>query len=47
MQLRNADFEAYAKRIQHSAHLIKYLEAFMPKDGHKALSTKVQAIFAI
>ncbi len=28
-------------------HLIKYLEAFMSNDGHKAQSTKVQAIFAI
>ncbi len=40
-----ADFEVYAKRIRHSAHLIKYLEAFMPNDGHKAQSNKVQAIF--
>jgi hypothetical protein len=31
------------KRNQHSAHL-KYLEAFMPNDGHKAQSNKVQTI---
>ncbi len=43
----NPDFEVYAKRIQHSAHLIKYLEAFMPNDGNKAQSTKVQTIFAM
>ncbi len=43
----NADFKVYAKRIQHSGHLIKYLEAFMPNDDHKAQSTKVQAIFVI
>jgi hypothetical protein len=42
----NADFEVYAKRIQHTAHLIKYLEAFMPNDGHKAQSNKVQTILA-
>ncbi len=36
----NADFEVYAKRIQHRAHLIKYLEAFMPNDGHKAQSKR-------
>ncbi len=35
------------KRIQHSAHLIKYLEVFMPNDGHKAQSNKVQTIFAM
>jgi hypothetical protein len=39
---RNADFEVYAKIIQHSAHLIKYLEAFKPNAGHKAQSNKVQ-----
>ncbi len=38
----DADFEVYAKRIWHSAHLIKYLEAFMPNDGHKSQSNKVQ-----
>jgi hypothetical protein len=32
----NADFEVYAKRIRHPAHLIKYLEAFMPNDVHKS-----------
>ncbi len=37
-QRPNADFEVYAKRIQRSAHLIKYLEAFMPDDGHNAQS---------
>jgi hypothetical protein len=42
----DADFEVYAKRIQHSAHLIKYLEAFMPNDGHKAQSNKVLTILA-
>ncbi len=46
-QRPDADFEVYAKRIRHSAHLIKYLEAFRPNDGHKAQSTKVQAIFAM
>ncbi len=45
-QHRNADFEVYAKRIRHPAHLIKYLEAFMPNDGHKAQSNKVQTILA-
>jgi hypothetical protein len=30
------------KRIRHSAHLIKNLEAFMPNAGHKAQSNKVQ-----
>jgi hypothetical protein len=40
MQHCNADFEVYAKRIQHSVHSIKYLEAFMPNDGHKAQSKK-------
>ncbi len=44
---RDADFEVYAKRIQHSAHLIKYLEAFMPNDGYKAQSNKVQTILAM
>ncbi len=34
-QRRNADFEVYTKRIQHSVHLIKYLETFMPNDGHR------------
>ena len=43
-QRPDADFEVYAKRIQHSAHLIKHLEAFMPDDGHKAQSNKVQTI---
>jgi hypothetical protein len=28
-------------------HLIKYLEAFMPNDGHKAQSNKVQIILAL
>ena len=42
----DADFEVYAKIIRHSAHLIKYLEAFMPNDGHKAQSNKVQTILA-
>ncbi len=46
-QHRDADFEVYAKRIWHSAHLSKYLEAFMPNDGHKAQSNKVQTILAI
>ncbi len=46
-QRHNADFEVYAKRFQHSAHSIKYLEAFMPNDGHKAQSNKVQTILAI
>ncbi len=46
-QRRDTDFEVYAKRIRHSAHLIKYLEAFMPNDGHKAQSNKVQTIFAM
>jgi hypothetical protein len=32
----NADFEVKAKRIQHSVHSIKYLEAFMPNNGHNA-----------
>ncbi len=45
-QRRNADFEVYAKRIRHLAHLIKYLEAFMPNDCHKAQSNKVQTILA-
>ncbi len=45
-QHRNADFEVYAKRIQHPVHLIKYLEAFMPNDGHKAQSNKVLTILA-
>ncbi len=45
-QYCDADFEGYAKRIQHSAHLIKYLEACMPNDGHKAQSNKVQTILA-
>jgi hypothetical protein len=27
--------------------LIKYLEAFMPNDGHKAQSNKVQTILAM
>ncbi len=45
-QRRDADFEVYAKRIQHSVHLIKYLEAFIPNDGHKAQSNKVQTILA-
>ncbi len=39
-QRHNADFEVYAKRIQHPAHLIKYLEVFMPNDGHKAQNTR-------
>jgi hypothetical protein len=43
----DADFEVYAKRIQNFAHLIKYLEAFMPNDDHKAQSNEVQTIFAI
>ncbi len=43
----NADFEVYAKRIQHSVHLIKYLEEFMPNNGHKAQRNKVQTILAI
>jgi hypothetical protein len=43
----DADFEVYSKWIWHSVHLIKYLEALMPNDGHKAQSTKVQAIFTI
>jgi hypothetical protein len=30
----------YAKRNRHPAHLIKYLEAFMPNDGHKAQSKR-------
>ncbi len=34
------------KRFQHPAHLIKYLETFMPNDGHKAQSKKVQTILA-
>ncbi len=46
-QSRDADFEVYAKRIRHSAHLIKCLEAFMAEDGHKAQSNKVQTILAI
>jgi hypothetical protein len=45
-QCPNADFEVYAKRMQHPVHLIKYLEAFMPNDGHKAQSNKVQTILA-
>ncbi len=45
-QRRNADFEVYAKRIRHAAHLIKYLEAFMPNEGHKAQSNKMQTILA-
>jgi hypothetical protein len=36
----NADFEVSAKRIRHSAHSIKYLEAFMPNNGHKAQSKR-------
>jgi hypothetical protein len=28
--------KVYAKRNQHPAHFIKYLEAFMPNDGLKA-----------
>jgi hypothetical protein len=47
MQRRDAGFEVYANRICHSAHLIKYLEAFMPNDGHKAQSNKVQTILMI
>jgi hypothetical protein len=43
----NADFEVYAKRIQHPAHLIKYLEVFMPNDGLKAQSNKMQTILAM
>ncbi len=43
----DADFEVYANRIQHSAPLIKYLEALMPNDGHKAQSNKVQTILVI
>jgi hypothetical protein len=39
-------FEVYAKRNQHPAHLIKYLEVFMPNIGHKAQSNKVQTILA-
>jgi hypothetical protein len=35
------------QKKQCSAHLIKYLEAFMPNDGHKAQSTKGQTIFVI
>jgi hypothetical protein len=46
-QRRDADLEVYAKGIQHSVHLIKYLEAFMPNDGHKAQSNKVQTILAV
>ncbi len=46
-QHRDADLKVYAKRIWHSEHLIKYLEVFMPNDGYKAQSTKVQAIFVI
>ena len=34
------------QRIQHPAHLIEYLEAFMPNDGYKAQSKKVQTILA-
>jgi hypothetical protein len=45
-QCCNADFEVYAKRIQHHAHLIKHLKEFMPNDGHKAQSNKVQTILA-
>ncbi len=45
-QRRNADFEVYAKRIRHPAHLIKYLKALMPNDGHKAQGNKVQTILA-
>ncbi len=37
----------YLKRIRHSVHLIKYLEAFMLNDGHKAQSNKVQTILTI
>jgi hypothetical protein len=43
----NADLKVYAKRIWHSAHLIKYLEAFMPNVGNKAQSNKAQTIFAM
>jgi hypothetical protein len=43
-QRRDADFEVYARRIQHSVHSIKYMEAFMPNDGHKAQGNKVQTI---
>ncbi len=46
-QRPDADFEVYAKRIWHSAHLIIYLEAFMPNDGCEAQSNKVQTILAI
>ncbi len=35
------------KKIRHSVHLIKYLEAFMPNDGHNAQSNMVQTILAI
>jgi hypothetical protein len=34
------------QRIQHPVHLIKYLELFMPNDGCKAQSKKVQTILA-
>ena len=43
----NADFDVHAKQILHPMHLIKYLEAFMPNDGHKAQSNKVQTILEI
>jgi hypothetical protein len=36
----NADLKVYAKRIQHSAHLIKYLEAFMHNDDTKPRVTR-------
>jgi hypothetical protein len=39
-QCGSADFKVWAKRIQHSAHLIKYLEAFMPNNGHNAQSKR-------
>jgi hypothetical protein len=32
--------KVYAKINRHPAHLIKYLEAFMPNDGHKAQSKR-------
>jgi hypothetical protein len=33
--------------VQHSVHLIKYLEAFMSNEGHKGQSNMVQTIFAM
>ncbi len=46
-QRPNADFKVYAKRIRHFVHLVKYLEVFMPNDGNKARSNKVQTILTI